>query len=366
MFKNNNNDMQELEHLVIEGMIATDNLDTLTRHIRPRMEVFFDEKIEELKRAKRNNEPKINNNVEYARLKGDLILLQNTYIENWINNILDRINTLINYENNLKSNKADNEIINYLQTTTDLKDIALIEMDITEANTFELWANPIEMFEIKPIILKLEDVQFSLAEKDYGYGTDELDTNEYCHTPSYKEDIKFCKQFSTEQHPCAFSYISSKMDNCFFDAKEINKDENNKEINHAIEKQDSLYVLISKEPIETKELEDKHVSEALKYFLPIDTLKSEIKHLEIKKILPFQKIITKITDNEYWLVITMALAIFNISLIFMYCIQKIYSATYKWCKKALADSIEEIPEAIPLNNRQNIIKEKKVHFRNYK
>ena len=364
----NRNDVNSIKTLIAQSIQSGDVIENLSDKVKHKLSLFIEDKLDSFRREKRNgndpliqtNELKLSDDRHFKQVSDSLNGLQQSYIHNWLSQLLDKIEFLIAMEEKIKKGYLNAEIIVYLQESLGIKSLKTIRKKKVEGNeySFEIFSNPKTMYKLDPLPLIADGIHFELVSHNYGYGRKNSDINEYCVKAIKYNEFLYCDEFVQKPHECYSAFLSDQNDKCIFKAYKAAEDDDISKSIHSLEQDNSLFTIFLKKDEIRKNIKATDVDIIEKYRLPLDTIRSEIAHLNIESKYSFHSIVRQMTENFYFSMISLVLATLNISLITIYVCSKLCKVIKKCMDAYIERQQNLLAEQVPLNNRP----QRRVHF----
>ena len=193
-----------------------------------------------------------------------------------------KINGLIDAENMLRSGKATNEEIYKIGKACNLEMVSI--QPTSSPSIYHALHTPSVFYKLKPIVLTVEGVQFSLEKTtNYGYKKEA----EYCR----EEDIEFrqktnhyiCKETSTYEHPCTYATLSNPKDNCEFQVERAREGKEGLNIIFGFAHGSKYFLVETVKRMKIGKISGNQILKIYQYFLSIPTILHEFEAVEIKE-----------------------------------------------------------------------------------
>ena len=236
------------------------------------------------------------------------------YTETLFTDFQNELYDLIKYENQLQNNIKSNQLYNVIEGGCGIKNLRSINH--IKGNNFAIFFDPQLYYELIPREIETPDYVVSLdTSAHYGYAKF-LNSSLYCVDLVEENDYNYCPEWKTD-HPCMYAMLSNGRDSCYFMTK-YRRTSNQAKFQHFL-CQNYCYFVTTTKKVLAEKITDDLVKKVVRYFMPYDTLLSELRHLKVDKGID---IFSQLAWTDQLAVISIIIGAINIVLLITVFVQK--------------------------------------------
>ena len=270
------------------------------------------------------------------------------YTETLFTDFQNELYNLLKYENQLQNNIKSNQLYNAIESGCGIKNLRSINH--IKENNFAIFFDPQLYYELIPREIETPDYVVSLdTSAHYGFAKF-INSSLYCVDLVEENDYNYCPEWKTD-HPCMYAMLSNGRDSCYFMTK-FRRTTNQAKFKHFL-CQNYCYFVTTKKKVLAEQVTDDLVKEIVRYFMPYDTLLSELRHLEVDKGID---IFSQLAWTDQLAVISIIIGAINIVLLVTVFVQKCIRKCIVYYRYSRSDKEEQGEEMMSLRRvrfRQN-------------